>query len=189
MSMPSRRAASMLTIGALLVLGCRGTPSHKPPIHPNPNMDLQPKLRAQAPSDFFYNGAVMQPPVEGTVARGSLARWDSLHTGRTRDGELLETTPLAPNPALLERGAERFAIFCSPCHGPEGGGNGEVVRRAEIESADLRTAPVKGYSDGRLFEIITDGSGLMQGYRHPVPAEDRWAIVAHLRRLQERAVQ
>ena len=177
----------VLLLGLLLAAGActRGSTSSRPPIHPNPNMDLQPKYMAQAESGFFYDGSSMRAPVEGTVARGD--RWDSqdMLTGKGADDAFLTANPLAGRNRLEERGHERFAIYCTPCHGESGNGRGMLYERAGVESGNLHDPRIVGYPDGQIFDVITNGVGLMSGYRYPIPPEDRWAIVAYVRQLQE----
>jgi len=178
---------SLLLLGVLLALtGClRGSTSSHAPIHPNPNMDLQPKYKAQAESNFFYDGKTMRPPVPNTVARGELEHDRALLEGRDEEGAFVTESPVAVNAALLARGAERYGIYCLPCHGERGDGRGMLFERAQIQSGNLvGDERIRDLSDGEIFEVITNGKGLMQGYRYPVPAHDRWAIIAHVRSMQ-----
>jgi mono/diheme cytochrome c family protein len=167
----------------LLAMGCRGSTSRRPPIHLNPNMDDQPRYEAQEASAFFYNGSASQAPVPGTIARGDLQEDQAFFTGRSPAGGYIEN-PLQSNEARLERGEERYRIYCSPCHSTTGNGRGTVYERSGLESADLRESRVRELPDGEIFEVISEGRGLMQGYAFPIPAEDRWAIVEYVRKLQ-----
>jgi hypothetical protein len=159
----------------------RGSTSSRPPIHPNPNMDHQPKYRAQAESAFFYDGATMRPPVLGTVARGELFEDTALYEGKDEAGEFVTSIPVEVDE---ERGRQRYEIYCTPCHGATGNGRGVMWERVQIESRDLHLERIVAAPDGQLFDVITNGLGLMQGYRYPIPAEDRWAIIAYVRKLQ-----
>ncbi len=173
-------SASLLVLASCL----RGCDSRRPPIHLNPNMDDQPKYKPLARSDFFYSGSTSQSPVPGTIARGELPTEDpSFETGKSFFGFYVED-PLSADSAVIARGRERFQIFCVPCHGPNADGHGVLFERAGIESADLHSDKVRQMPDGRIFEVVTKGSGLMKGYRHMIAPRDRWAIVAYLRRLQ-----
>ncbi len=180
------RPRTLLALAVLLLLGgcVRGCPSRRPPIHPNPNMDRQPKYRPQAASAFFYDGAAMQKPVPGTVARGELAEDREFYSGRNLWGFPVMANPLTGQPGVLARGRERYGIYCAPCHGEGGDGQGMLQERAKVETADLTEERIRQLPDGRLFQVISDGTGLMPGYRYPIPPRDRWAIVAHLRQLQ-----
>ena len=181
----------LVLIAACLIplTGClRGCTSSRPPIHVNPSMDDQPKLQPQAESRFFYDGAGMRPPVPGTVARGELDEDVAFHTGMGPDGQPLATIPIPTDEALSARGADRYAIYCEPCHDARGDGQGILFQRGKVPTASFHTDKVRQYPDGRLYDVITNGSGLMPGYRWPVRPADRWAIVAHVRELQRARV-
>ena len=188
LAMSSRRqlhVAGATVAAALLVLGCRGMPSPYPPIHLNPNMDYQERYDPQEASAFFYDGMAMRQPVAGTVARGQLDIDHRLAFGRDDEGYLLEASPIPVTDDLLARGESGYAIYCQPCHDERGTGQGILFERADTPTASLHDELRAGYSDGRLYDIITNGSGLMAGYRYPLGVEDRWAIVAYVRELQE----
>jgi len=181
--MGERMATLLLVVVSLAGIGCRGWTSSRPPIHVNPNMDHQPKYRPQAESRFFYDGAAMRVPVEGTVARGEL--WDdtAFYEGDDAEGNDIVTSPVETTEAVLARGAERYRIYCQPCHDPGGEGKGILFERG-LPTTSLFEDRLRTVEDGYLFEVITDGRGLMPGYRWPIPAADRWAIIAHVRELQ-----
>lgn len=171
---------------ALSVLGCvRGCPSSRPPIHPNPNMDWQPKLLPQASSDFFYDGAQMRRPVPGTIARGQLRENTAFYTGKDAEGGYLAAMPAQQGPELSARGAERYDIYCRPCHDKRGNGRGILFERGGVPTASFHDERVRALPDGEMFHVITNGTGLMEPYGDIVPAADRWAIIAHVRRLQQ----
>jgi len=179
-------AAGAVVCGGLT--GCtRGSTSKRPPIHLNPNMDDQPKAQAQEASAFFADGAAMRRPVEGTVARGSLIEDPALATGRDAGGELVTASPLRVDHAVLARGAERYAIYCSPCHGATGDGQSMLRERAGVNTANLLQERLRAAGDGYLFDVVTNGFGLMPSYAYQIPVRDRWAIVAHVRELQAAA--
>lgn len=120
-----RAACALAALVVLVAGGCtRGSTSSRPPIHTNPNMDSQPKVRAFDASPWFADGMAMRPPVEGTVARGELNADPVYVTGASADGTFAAAIPLAVDAAVLARGAERFAIYCEPCHGGKGNGKG-----------------------------------------------------------------
>lgn len=179
-----------LAATAILVLslgGCmRGCTSPYPPIHPNPNMDHQPKYRAQSASAFFYDGATMRPPVEGTVARGELFEDVAFYTGRDATGAFV-SNPLGLDEVVLARGEERYGIYCAPCHSDRGDGRGVLYERAQVQSADFHEPRLRDMPDGQIFDTVTNGLGLMSGYRYPIPPRDRWAIIAYVRELQRSA--
>ncbi len=148
------------------------------------DMQDQPRYKPLAASDFFKDGAAARPQVPDTVARGE-ARLDSLlYTGKV-DGVLVDEFPFPVTKAVLDRGQQRFDIYCSPCHGPLGDGDGMVVRRGfkilppSYHIDRLRDAPA-----GHFFDVMTNGFGAMQDYRAQVSVPDRWAIAAYIRALQ-----
>jgi len=178
----------VLCLLSVSLLGCvRGCSSSRPPIHINPNMDDQPRYDAQGESAFFYDGSAMRLPVPGTVARGQLREDVQLHTGRDVFGEFLTQSPLSVDDALLAHGEARYQIYCSPCHTKRGTGQGILTQRGGVPVPSFHDDRLKQITDGEYFDTITNGKGLMQGYRYPIPAEDRWAIIAHVRQLQRKA--
>jgi mono/diheme cytochrome c family protein len=185
---PTRRqrilVVAIAALAPLGVHGCmRGCSSSSPPVLINTSMFNQPKYKAQAASAFFYDGKTMRQPVAGTVARGQLPENPTLDTGLGADGQPVPTSPVAPDDALLARGAERFGIYCQPCHDERGEGKGVLFQRANVPTANLLEKKIQDQTDGALFDTITNGKGLMAGYRYPISAHDRWAIIAHVRVL------
>jgi mono/diheme cytochrome c family protein len=166
--------------------GCmRGCSSSSPPIHPNPSMFNQPKYRPYASSDFFYDGKAMRLPVAGTIARGHLPGDGPAETGKNTDGSPVASSPIAADEKLLARGHERFAIYCQPCHDERGEGKGVLFQRAKVPTANLLEKRFRELPDGAIFDTITNGKGLMPSYAYPIPAHDRWAIIAYVRSLQK----
>jgi mono/diheme cytochrome c family protein len=186
------RCAHLARLTALAVLlvalgACaRGCTSRRPPIHPVPNMDDQPRYEAQAASAFFADGAAMQKPVEGTVARGELELYlnRELATGLAEDGRPVTEMPISVTDAVLARGEERYGIYCTPCHGDRADGRGVLRERAGVQTANLLEDRFRAYPVGRIFDVVSNGFGLMPSYRYPIPPEDRWAIIAWVRKLQ-----
>lgn len=176
--------AAILLIG-VIGTGCfQGVPSRKPPIHLNPNMDKQPKYKAQEESSFFEDGATMRMPIEGTVARGELREDIVYYTGKDAAGKYVQRSPLPSTMTTLRRGQERFDIFCSPCHGRSGYGQGIVVKRGLMPPPPFHDERMRKFPDGQIFDVISNGIRNMPAYRHQIPVEDRWAIVAYFRALQ-----
>ena len=184
------RPAALMSVVAALGLAattgaCRGMTSTKPPIHVNPSMDNQPKARAQSESDFFYDGASMRPPVPGTVARGELREDRAFFEGKDEKGGDLAHSPVEATAELLARGAARYRIYCQPCHDPRGDGKGVLAERGGVPTTSLHDPKVLNAVDGHIFNVITNGQGLMPAYRWPIPPADRWAIIAHVRKMQQ----
>jgi len=147
------------------------------------DMHDQPKYVPLRQSSFFGDERSARPLVPGTVARGHLRDDTLLYTGKI-NGADATVFPLVADARVMARGQERFDIYCSPCHGRTGQGDGMVVRRGfrrppSFHEDRLRNAPI-----GHLFDVITNGFGAMPDYATQIRAEDRWAIVAYVRALQ-----
>jgi mono/diheme cytochrome c family protein len=147
------------------------------------DMHDAPRYEPLEASAFFADGRSARPLVEHTVARGTLREDELLYTGRI-GGELADEFPMPVTAAMMARGRERFNVFCSPCHGRTGMGNGMVVQRGfrappSFHEERLRMAPV-----GHFFDVMTNGFGAMQDYASQLPVADRWAIAAYIRALQ-----
>jgi len=142
------------------------------------DMGSQPKNKPLSASEFFQDGRSERPLVENTVARGSILE-DDLYEPKESNA-----FPLAVDLTLLERGEQRYQIFCSPCHGLQGDGNGMVAMRGMKHPPSYHQARLRQVPNGYLFDVITNGFGIMMGYSVQIPPRDRWAIVAYLRALQ-----
>ena len=143
----------------------------------------QPKYEALESSQFFADGRSSREPVEGTVAQGQM-RLDTHYFEGKVNGEPATTLPVPLTAELLERGRQRFDIFCSPCHDRTGAGNGMIVQRGlkqppSFHQVRLREAPI-----GYFFDVMTNGFGAMYSYASRIPVQDRWAIAAYVRALQ-----
>jgi len=183
-----RRVLGALALSSVVVLsGCaRGCTSSRPPIHLNPSMDDQPKVLPQTASDFFFNGSSMREPVPGTVPIGGLKEDAAFFTGKGADGQFVATSPVPQDAALLERGRQRYVIYCQPCHDARGEGRGILFQRGNVPTASFHDEKILKYADGQIFDVITNGMGLMPSYKWPVPASDRWAIIAYIRELERK---
>jgi mono/diheme cytochrome c family protein len=147
------------------------------------DMHDQPKYIPLRESSFFPDHRSSRPLVAGTVARGQLHDDALLYTGQM-NGTDATVFPFAVDATVMARGQERFDIYCSPCHGRTGAGDGMIVRRGyrkppTLHDDRLRTAPV-----GHFFDVITNGFGAMPDYAAQIGARDRWAIIAYVRALQ-----
>jgi mono/diheme cytochrome c family protein len=147
------------------------------------DMHDQPKYVPLRESSFFSDARSSRPIVPGTVARGQLHEDALLYTGK-QDGADATVFPFPVDERVMGRGAERYNIYCSPCHGRAGLGDGMVVRRGyrappSFHQDRLRAAPV-----GHFFDVITNGFGAMPDYAAQIAAEDRWAVIAYIRALQ-----
>src|SRR6187397_2490589 len=119
----------VLLLSLFAIAACRGNRSDEPPVHLNPNMDFQERLDPQERNDFFADGRAMRTPPAGTVAVGFLKDDDHLHRGRNLDGTLADALPpsIKLDEKLLSRGQERYEIYCQPCHGTTGHGDGPAT--------------------------------------------------------------
>ncbi len=142
------------------------------------DMADQPKNTPLSPSSFFEDGRSERPLIDNTVPRGSLAD-DALFV--PKDSNVF---PLPLTMDLMDRGQERFKIFCTPCHGLQGDGNGMVVMRGMKRPPTYHQPRLREVPNGYIFDVITNGFGQMQGYSAQIPPRDRWAIVAYVRALQ-----
>ena len=193
---------SIALIGAAIgaatfgILGFQGSQMRKPPFELFPDMDRQAKLRPQEPNHFFANGISSQFPPAGTVARSQpiqtvngdvYAFEDSpVNTGKVSGTtNFVETNPLPVNEALLQRGRDRFDIYCAPCHGRTGDGNGVTKKLGVMAAvANLHDKRIVELTDGEIFDTITHGKSTMGAVGPLLPTQDRWAVIAYLRALQ-----
>ncbi|HEX4566126.1 MAG TPA: cytochrome c, partial [Vicinamibacterales bacterium] len=185
--MTARVLRAVVITSVVALTGCaRGCTSSRPPIHINPSMFDQPKVLPQTASDFFYNGASMRDPVPGTIPIGGLKEDGAFFTGRGADQQFVAAIPEPVNDALLARGQQRYTIYCQPCHDARGDGKGILFQRGNVPTASFHQEKILKYPDGQIFDVITNGQGLMPAYRWPIPAADRWAIIAYVRDLERK---
>jgi len=147
------------------------------------DMHDAPRYEPLEASAFFDNGGSARTLVANTVPRGYLREDELLYTGKA-SGQFANTFPMAVTADVMARGQERYNVFCSPCHGRTGVGNGMIVQRGfrpppSYGEQRLREAPA-----GYFFDVMTNGFGAMQDYAAQVPVADRWAIAAYIRALQ-----
>src|SRR5258707_12222930 len=167
-----RRLAALLLLSAFCLLpSCRQ------------KMANQPKYDPLEPSDFFVDGMSARPRVAGTVARGELVIDDFLHTGKVggKDGD---GYPFAVTAEVMNRGQERFNIYCSECHGRLGDGNGMIPSRGFRRPPSFHTDALRNAVTGHFFDVMTNGFGAMPPFNIQVQSNDRWAIIAYIRALQ-----
>ena len=146
-------------------------------------MHVQPKYKPYAPSQFFDDGRSERQPVAGTVARGQLRLDELLYTGK-ENGVLSNRFPFPITRADLERGRERYNIYCSPCHDYTGSGRGMIVQRGFPQPPSYHIDRLRNAPAGHFFDVMTRGLGNMYSYAARVEPEDRWRIAAYIRALQ-----
>jgi mono/diheme cytochrome c family protein len=166
--LPLLAAAGM----ALALTGCRQ------------DMHDQPKYKPFAKSSFWPDQRSVRPMVDGTVARGKLKTDTRLWKGRVADGSFITELPVPVTKALLLRGQDRYNIYCTPCHGRTGEGEGMIVQRGFKQPPTYHSDRLRQQPPGYIYDVITNGFGSMVSYASRIPMEDRWAITAYVRVLQ-----
>ena len=159
-------------LAALALAGCRQ------------DMQDQPKFIPLRPTTFFDDGRSERPLIDGTVARGHLNEDAALYTGMGPDSKPVDTFPFPVTREVMDRGRQRFDVYCAPCHDRTGAGNGMIVRRGYKQPPSYYSEQVLQLSNGAIFDTITRGFGAMPDYAAQVQPRDRWAIVAYIRALQ-----
>jgi mono/diheme cytochrome c family protein len=175
-----------------LFANARVSKSREPKLHLVFDMDHQPKVKTQASSKFFENGQGYRPPLEGTVAVGNLRDDDHFDRGVVNGAWATELpTQVDASEGTMTRGQQRFGIYCAPCHGLAGGGDGPVARRASelgeskwVPPTNLTSAAVRAQPIGQLFNTVTHGVRNMPAYGAQIPVADRWAILMYVQALQ-----
>ncbi len=175
--------ATLGIASALALAGCAGQTSRKPPIEIFSDMKRQPKLEAQEAHAFFADGRASRMPPPGTVAQGQLDADAAFATG-VENGVYVGRNPLPLNQQVLQRGQERYNVYCAPCHDRAGTGRGIVAQRGAWVANNLHDERIKQMVDGEIFQVVTYGRRTMPGYRFQISEQDRWAIVAYVRALQ-----
>lgn len=166
-----RQTIGLAMLGLLFLGGC------------DQQMGDQPRYDPLEPSVFFRDGQSARPLPPGTVARGQLREDAHFYEGMA-NGSPAKTFPFRVTMQVLQRGQERFNVFCAPCHSRTGDGDGMIVRRGFPRAASLHDPRVHELPPGHLFRVITLGIGAMPSYRTQVEPYDRWAIIAYVRALQ-----
>ena len=142
------------------------------------DMANQPKNRPESPSDFFADGRSVRPLVENTVARGAISN-DVYNVSKDYAG-----FPLRVDDKLLERGEDRYKVFCTPCHGLQGDGNGMAAARGMKHPPSYHIDRLRQAPNGYFYDVMTNGFGAMYSYSERIVPRDRWAIIAYVRALQ-----
>lgn len=146
-------------------------------------MANQPRYDPLETSDFFADGMAARPRIAGTVARGELSTDPFFDTGKV-NGALANGFPIAVTREIIDRGHQRFDIYCSECHGRLGDGNGMIPSRGYRRPPSFHTDTLRAQTTGHIFDVMTNGFGAMPPYGKMIPTSDRWAIVAYIRALQ-----
>ncbi len=185
-------------VATVSILGFRGSNSTKPPLEVFPDMDRQARYKPQAENEFFADGRNDRPIPAGTVARGNyfnqvevfsadfedtrLGNTALIH-GKNADGSFVKKLPLEVTHELIQQGKEKYDIFCAACHGAAGDGNG-VTKPYGVLAANYHDDRLRNETDGYIFDVITNGKGLMFPLNDRISPEERWAVVLYVRALQ-----
>jgi mono/diheme cytochrome c family protein len=170
----TQRHGKMLAVVGLCLLGAAGC---------RQDMHNQPKYRGLRPSTYFADGSSARPLVEGVIARGTLQEDEGFFTGKIAKVDVKEL-PFPVDEQVLNRGQDRFNIYCTPCHGRTGAGNGMVVQRGYRAPPSFHIDRLRQADVGHFFDVMTNGFGAMPDYRVQIAPRDRWAVVAYIRALQ-----
>ncbi len=180
------------------IFGFRGSLSEKPPIEVFPDMDRQARFKPQAENSFFLDGRNDRPIPVNTVARGTYLNYEEVFSedfedsvlgntvflhGKNPDGSYHDGFPLKPTESLMQMGREKYEIFCVSCHGVAGDGNG-VTKPYGILATSYHDDRLRTETDGYIYDVITNGKGLMYGLKDRMSPEERWAVVLYVRALQ-----
>jgi mono/diheme cytochrome c family protein len=147
------------------------------------DMHNQPKAIPLRESMFFKDGSSARPLVEGTIARGTLQDDAAFFTGKS-GAAAVDALPFALTADVLDRGEQRFNIYCTPCHGMTGQGDGMIVRRGYRQPPSYHIDRLRQVPLGHFYDVMTNGFGAMPDYRAQIAPRDRWAIAAYIRALQ-----
>ena len=177
-------AVALLT---LFIASCRGTIKEKPPIHPNLNMDQQDRKEAMEVNSFFDDNRAMRQPVEGTVASGYANLDSRFYEGKNPDSSWVSSNPHPISKSFVKRGQKQYEIYCTPCHGGVGDGQGIVMvgRYGYVPAPTYHSDRLRNLSDGELYSAIANGVRSMPSYATQIETKDRWAIVSYIRALQK----
>lgn len=184
-----------VVVGAVSVLGFRGSLSERPPLEVFPDMDRQPKYKPQGESAFFADGRSDRPTPVGVVPFGRtsvkaeekfLAADDHLYRGVNADGSYARGYPqgVELTAAFLDRGRHNYVIYCAPCHGAIGDGNGITKQYGMGATPTYHDDRLRSVPEGEIYHVITAGKGNMLSYADKIEPADRWAVVAYVRALQ-----
>lgn len=181
----------LILLATVTLVSCRGHISERPPVQPQQNMFHQDRFNTQEESPFFEDGRSMRMPVEGTVARGQFQDDIGFYQGVDVEGNFIEDNPVTLTRDFLYRGQDRYDIYCSVCHGGTGNGRGMIMEGefGYVPAPTFHQERIRNMPDGEIYSAIYNGVRTMPSYRSQVYAEDRWAIVAYIRALQESQYQ
>lgn len=191
----------LLTVAVVSILGFRGCKSEKPPLEIFPDMDRQPRYKPQAENEFFPDGRNDRPVVPGTVPfltdnqqrypftapKDIFTEDEYLSTGKLEDGSFGRGIPIPVTYQLMQRGQERYNIYCTSCHGMTGDSNGITKKYGMVGVPSYHQDLYREMPEGQIYHTIRYGKNTMGAYGSKLSIEDRWAVVAYVRALQRAA--
>lgn len=177
---------ALAVVGTVSIMGFRGSISTKPPLEVFPDMDRQAKYKTQAASPFFADGRADRPLPAGVVSRETLRTDSHLSLGKQANGNWAAGFPasISIDAKLMEHGKDRYSIYCQPCHGAIGDGNGITKSYGMGATPSYHDDRLRKMAEGEIYNAITNGKGNMLSYADKLTPEDRWAVVAYVRALQ-----
>ena len=188
---------AFLVVLLLSVMGFRGMTATRPPIEMFPDMDHQAKYKPQAESKFFADGRADRAIPAGAVPRGHSAEADASYlraddaryAGKNADGSFIRGFPagLEIGENFVRRGQDRYQIYCAPCHGKLGDGNGITKSYGMVATPTYHDDRLRGMAEGEIFNTITNGKNTMFPYADKLSPDDRWAVIAYVRAMQRAA--
>ena len=185
-------------VATVSILGFRGSLSTKPPLEVFPDMDRQARYKPQAENDFFDDGRNDRPIPSGAVARGNYFNQNEVFSddfvdsrlgdiafnkGKKSDGSCVRRIPTEVTVEQVERGRQKYEIFCVSCHGSAGDGNG-VTKPYGVLAASYHDDRLRNEADGYIYDVVMNGKGLMYGLRDRLSPEEAWSVVLYVRALQ-----
>ena len=183
---------SFLVVLTVSIMGFRGLRSTQPPIEVFPDMDRMAKYKPQAASKFFVDGRADRPIPAGAVPRGRstevdpafLRADDFRYAGKAADGSFARGFPVEVTEQMIRRGKDRFQIYCLPCHGALGDGNGITKSYGMVATPTYHDDRLRAMAEGEIYNTITNGKNTMLSYADKLSPDDRWAVIAYVRALQ-----
>lgn len=186
MNLFTKHSLYLTALIALLLVSCRGQPFDHQPVHVVMNMDQQRRFEAQETNTFFADNRAMRQPVEGTIARGYLKANTEYYEGVNGDSSFVDENPIEVTKSFMYEGKKQYEIYCTPCHGKVGKGNGIIMtgNYNYVPAPSFHSDRLRGLPDGQLYSAIANGIRNMPSYAQQIEVRERWAIVSYIRALQ-----
>ena len=181
------KPVTFILLASAFLLSCRGHSTEKPPVRHHLNMVFQDRFNAQQENPFFDDNMAMRMPVEGTVSRGNLRLETAVYEGLDDEGNFVDENPFDLTRDFLYRGKDRYDVYCQVCHGGTGNGQGIIMTGnfGYVPAPTFHREDSYNMSDGEIYSAIANGIRTMPSYASQIKVEDRWAIVAYVRALQQ----